>query len=691
MKQIQIGDTCSVIKRFLHPSKLISERYPNQDHRETLEGLLVTGFDNRSINRATKQCVLFRHEDFENKVLYCSTRYARITNQAHREQVNVNEEEDTEELVEVPTFTGNNREDTERLRVEGYNVDDDNDPAPENVPVQNEPNNTGFDPTRVQYHDWNSKHFCNRRHYFNHFENASIKPNQKPLDNARIDWFLRCIPSKYIQDVVLTETNKKLGRPMDYPELLRFLGLLFLMSTARVGCSIRSWFEETEPSKFEGAPFRLQEFMSRTWFEEILRSLTYTNVQKPTYKDKFWQVRQMILSWNENMNEFFCPSWVSCLDESMSIWTNRWTCPGWTFVPRKPHPFGNEYHTIACGKSGILYGMEMVEGKDAPPEIKKDFDEMGRTVALLLRLTKNIWTTGKVVILDSGFCVLRGLIELFKKGVFGSALIKKRRFWPKDVPGEAIIEYFGDKPIGYTARRPGTSYDNVNFDIFALKEKEYTCMIMSTYGALNVNHNQKLSYRAADQPGQPPITFYYTEVFGNHFQFRGAVDQHNGKRHDGHSGAGMSFEESWATNRWENRVFAYILATSEINAYLCRSYFGGSAHETQFEFRQKLCFDLIHYETERINAATPVRTRSVVTHKLIKVPAYSKFFGGTWVRCYKQKYQQHFCAHQNCKQRTRTVCTCSKDVYRCVSCFSTHRVEEVISPQVNDGNQLFEN
>ena len=34
---------------------------------------------------------------------------------------------------------------------------------------------------------------------------------------------------------------------------------------------------------------------------------------------------------------------------------------------------------------------------------------------------------GKVVILDSGFCVLEGLIELRKVGVFAGALINKRR------------------------------------------------------------------------------------------------------------------------------------------------------------------------------------------------------------------------------------------------------------------------
>lgn len=154
------------------------------------------------------------------------------------------------------------------------------------------------------------------------------------------------------------------------------------------------------------------------------------------------------------MADFFSPSWISCLDESMSPWTSRWTCPGWMFVPRKPHPSGNEYHTIACGLSGILWHMEMVEGKDQPPEIlRKEFDEMGKTVGLLLQVTRQIWSTGKVIILDSGFCVLKGIVELMKRGVFASALIKKRRYWPKDVPGEDIKrEQLDDKAIGYTGR-----------------------------------------------------------------------------------------------------------------------------------------------------------------------------------------------------------------------------------------------
>ena len=72
--------------------------------------------------------------------------------------------------------------------------------------------------------------------------------------------------------------------------------------------------------------------------------------------------------------------------------------------------------------------MEMVEGKDMPKEVKmaRNVKRGEETIGLLLRLTRSLYSTGKVVILDSGFCVLRGLIELRKVGVFASALIKKK-------------------------------------------------------------------------------------------------------------------------------------------------------------------------------------------------------------------------------------------------------------------------
>jgi Transposase IS4 len=49
------------------------------------------------------------------------------------------------------------------------------------------------------------------------------------------------------------------------------------------------------------------------------------------------------------------------------------------------------------------------------------------------------YTAGKIVILDSEFCVLKMLTELCKKNVFAVVVIKKRsRYCPKYVDGDAI-------------------------------------------------------------------------------------------------------------------------------------------------------------------------------------------------------------------------------------------------------------
>ena len=97
---------------------------------------------------------------------------------------------------------------------------------------------------------------------------------------------------------------------------------------------------------------------------------------------------------------------------------------------------------------------------------------------------KAVWGTGKVFVLDSRFCVLKAIIKLKKKGLFGATLIKKRHYWPKHVPGDEIIQHFDDKEVGDVDAIKG-SYDGVPFHIHVLKEPDYVMMLMSTYGTLH--------------------------------------------------------------------------------------------------------------------------------------------------------------------------------------------------------------
>ena len=99
---------------------------------------------------------------------------------------------------------------------------------------------------------------------------------------------------------------------------------------------------------FEGAPGWITKYMSINRFEDILRNLSYTDKNVPGYNGKSFHMCQM---------EDVC-----VIDEIIQEWISYYTCPAWIFVGRKPHPFGNESHTIACELSKIMWFAEIVEG-----------------------------------------------------------------------------------------------------------------------------------------------------------------------------------------------------------------------------------------------------------------------------------------------------------------------------------------
>ena len=125
----------------------------------------------------------------------------------------------------------------------------------------------------------------------------------------------------------------------------------------------------------------------------------------------------------------------------MFIWNIRWTCPGCIFCPQNPHLFGNEWHTTCCALYDILIVVELVEGRAYPSQYGPlEFEELdGKTVGLLLRMMKRYFSTVRYVIIDSYLCVLKGLFQLRKKGIFSCVVTNKRRYWPYTVPGKDLV------------------------------------------------------------------------------------------------------------------------------------------------------------------------------------------------------------------------------------------------------------
>ncbi len=283
-----------------------------------------------------------------------------------------------------------------------------------------------------------------------------------------------------MEEVLLAETNKAMRTlkkdDITWGELVRYLGLWLLMATVNGFSRDDFWDPEPFNQETKPCPYRLNKYMSKRRFNLINPELRFTNIMPLRYHDPFWQIRQMVKEWNSNMAAFFVCSWAICLDESMSIWYNRWTCPGWIFCPRKLHPFGNEWHTACCALCGVMFVIMLLEGKERPRELGwEELDKLGgKTVGLLLQMLKSYFATGKYVILDSGFCVLKALVELWKRGLFACALIKKRRYWPTLVPGDEMERHFAEE--GKVAREcdaiQGTM-DGVVYNLWGMKEPNY--------------------------------------------------------------------------------------------------------------------------------------------------------------------------------------------------------------------------
>ena len=60
----------------------------------------------------------------------------------------------------------------------------------------------------------------------------------------------------------------------------------------------------------------------------------------------------------------------------------------------------------------------------------------------MLEMTKPNNQTGKVVPMDSGFCVSVGIFTMHSHGVCGQSLIKKKRYCPPNILGDLIVYYF---------------------------------------------------------------------------------------------------------------------------------------------------------------------------------------------------------------------------------------------------------
>lgn len=510
-----------------------------------------------------------------------------------------------------------------------------------------------------------------------------------PSRLSPFSFFKEFVPLDWLRTSLIPATNEALAErryaPTDLDEIFVFLAVYFIISL-NPGYTRREFFETAKRTVFWNPPY-VGSIMTRTRFDQINGCLRLRRDQS-VHRDRIWPVRSLIQAFNDITTMNFSAAWLTCLDESMMTYMSE-RCPGFMVVKRKPHPFGNEIHTIACCFSHIVFYMELVEGKDQPKEGPfsiKEFIELGKVPSLVVRMSRPLWGTKRVVLLDSGFGQPACLAALLDKGLFGTCVIKKKRFWPRGIRGEDILTHMHGRDVGTLQVQTG-DFQGAAMWVGALADSKHTSIMANTWATTSrVGGNKRR------RVGNDLVEFQYPEYQHWYYFGRHAVDDHNNIRQ-----GCLSIEEAMAFKDWSLRFFSYVISSCAANAMLGYNYFvrvkGGLEPLTTAEFRRALAKEILS-TCARDPSEPPSNpgqgqdqrapTRRTLGHNLMSLPKHSGRRKDGRTAKLKTKYLRLKCQGDSpaCIGKVRTHCSCNPNIILCAVCYGYH-LANILPPSTN--------
>jgi len=286
----------SIQLQYIHPSQHVRDKFPNRQANQCLADCVVTGMKRENVNQEQQLCVTFQHEDFKNNdgsyiQMYCLKHWAQVTAEgpsdfffsnnieeptAPTEQARCNIQELVAPSV-AEAMTCSHVDNSELAVFHGVvDIDDDNTPAPENLPTNN--NNLPVYDNNL-HHD--SSCFCCILDANN--VNTTIKNwpcNVIPTD---LQLFEHLFPCAFVKTVMLPKMNVTMpaGAPqLQYGEFFKWIGIWFLMATTN-GENWQDFWSQKPFNMYSSAPFCLHDIMSHNHFEQILSVLMFMDMEPP--------------------------------------------------------------------------------------------------------------------------------------------------------------------------------------------------------------------------------------------------------------------------------------------------------------------------------------------------------------------------------------------------------------------------
>ncbi len=232
---------CSVLLSRLRPSAVVNAKFPNRHSQKRLKDLVCIKIEDATHGGHTTKSVFFSSPSIPDEELYCSRKFCVVLEEGPSKDFF--DEEDVTPTIdnEAPTLNnneidssvfraGNRSEDIEFVRNQGLAVDDDNKPAPENVPDSQVVFSRLFDSQ-----SWGYDGIDRRR--------ASVPIDNQPTfqggwtakNKILMEVFLKMLPYNFFKTVVLEKTSSALVEnkflALGEGEFLRYISIWLLMLT----------------------------------------------------------------------------------------------------------------------------------------------------------------------------------------------------------------------------------------------------------------------------------------------------------------------------------------------------------------------------------------------------------------------------------------------------------------------------
>ncbi len=218
----------------------------------------------------------------------------------------------------------------------------------------------------------------------------------------------------------------------------------------------------------------------------------------------------------------------------------------------------------------ILFVVQKWKGKDHLKEMEAPkYDDKGKTVGLLLCLLQSYFTSCCTVVLDSGFCVLKGIVELRKQGFFAGALIKKHQYWSLLVPGNAM-DYTSTirKLVKMMQFLKCLMRKNITFGAWKSLIMWWRLWQLEVLWFLMKVANKLQEGGLMEVGSQSKPIFNTQNLLIGIFCYRHIVDDYNKLWH-----SSPALEETWLTQCWAIHAYSFLLAITKVNLFLIMQLF----------------------------------------------------------------------------------------------------------------------